>query len=389
MFKLFITNKYKTVFNRDNQYREIENILKNNVKKINYLEEYSTLITDIFYSIYKGTNLEFNDFINRLESRLTYIGILNKSEMTSFIQGSYSSKFKAIKISPELLLTELEDFNSKDFKELNNYKLIRTLLHESIHCIANNNFAHNKDIIESKYLDIYNELMTIQFEYKIYNKYFKDCFLKGELINNSLNLSIEYYNESEHRTYYGSENKVNYEGYLVINKLASYIELINENISKCFLGKEDILKSSLNNEIYEDFSQKALKFIKNINQYHRINNLNLYETIESFYRTIDYGIKEELIDKETYLKLKEQILSSESFVFKEIDTNKEFIKNGEIINFDIYFLNKIEEENYKKLKIDENINKENQYKVEEHFESIDFKPNINSLEANITIDRTL
>ena len=385
---LLSNKKYKSQFQNE-EVNKISFILQDKISK--KLENYKSLIIDIYYSIYKETNFDFADFMNRLQTNLNSVEINPKYD-----NSSYSSTYKTLNIYDKYFENPICDnygneiLNKTDSEKLNNYNIVCALIHEGIHSIANNNFVHNKDIIESRYLDIYNELKTLQLEYKIYNKYFKELFKEGELINYS-NKGILNYSSDNDRTYYAYENKLGFNGYDILNKMTLYIDFINENIDKCFLGKEDILKSSLNNEIYEDFSQKAMNFMKDLskNFFYRIDNLCLYETMESFYRTIDYGIKEELIDKETYLKLKEQILSSESFVFKEIDTNKEFIKNGQIINFDIYFLNKIEEENYKKLKIDENINKENQYKVEEHFESIDFKPNINSLEANITIDRTL
>lgn len=99
-----------------------------------------------------------------------------------------------------------------------------------------------------------------------------------------------------------------------------------------------------------------------------------FEFQESFYKCIDKQVKDGHLNRESYLYLKESILNN-SFDFPSKHTNKNV--DIDSLNFDAYFLRKLELEN-SNLDIDEPINDNLIKIIESHFKQNNFEPNISS-----------
>lgn len=367
---------YKSIFKNEHCYNMIEEKLKFIDKSLlNYREE----IVDSFCAIYKESNLSLDEFLNRLDNRLEkiYIGWA-KGE----IDGAYSDYEKSLILHEKLFqkgpaydIVGNIKLNEEENKLYNEYRIIRTLIHEGLHCIANNDLIKENLTDSRNSLVILDELKTVQIEQAIYEKYFHRIFEKGEKISNKYVHQLEYFGDLQildEKEYY-SVPKANFKGYPIVNTYANIVDYIDKDFNDIYWGKKSFLGSNLDNDLFEDFSKKAMSLSESYGG-HRLNTKMFYEFEEAFYKCIDKQVKDGNLNEEAYLDLKEVILNN-SFNFPSKHTNKNV--DIDSLNFDAYFLRKLELEN-PGLDINEPLNNNLIKIIESHFSQNSFEPNISS-----------
>lgn len=346
----FFQKKYHPIFKDEvdlKKIKRINNILDEKIKD-DRLKDYKVLLKESFYAIYKESPLDFNEFLERLDNRLDYISIGICRDNTD---GNYVDSNKTLTLNEKLFekgptkdITGNIRLNEKETLLSNEYKIIRTIIHESLHVISNNDFIDINNSDNS--LMIFDELKTVQLESLIYNTYFSSQFKKQKEIVDKNTSNLEYYLK-EHtidNNFYNVLNNSNFRGYKIINTMANYIHLIDSRFDNVYWGKENLEKTNLKDTVFYNFEEKAYNFcISVVDSGNRLNINDFFEFQKSFYTCIDYQIKQGRLNKDEYLDLKESILSNQfEFPKKVFGQGGSFFNDYEnSLKFDIYYLSKI------------------------------------------------
>lgn len=380
-FKFKKQNKYNSVFENDEIKNELNIILEEKINKdLFYKKE---LLKDIFIAIYKESPLTFDEF----KYRLNNIKEITIDYCESNVDGKYQDLEKKVILNKKFFIDgPIKDFlgnvvlDTKESIKYNEYCILRTMIHESLHAISFNDFIDSKNPNNS--LVILDELKTIQLEATIFNKYFKNFYEQNKKIYDKTIAEIEFYSgkETNDSNFYIVPNNLNFKGYKIINNSASYIDLIDTNFIDVYWNKISVNDTSLSEAIFKEFSKKAHIFTESvINSGYRLDNKAFYDYQKAFYKCIDYQIKTGVLDKEKYLDLKECIINNRFEFPKKEFYNGTYIKNYEdSLNFDIFYLKKIEEENYNILNINDNYPFNIINKIEKHFNEQSYDTNIDS-----------